>query len=275
MKLYIIGNGFDLAHELPSRYSDFAAFCKINDPNLFELVNQTFPDITTDSLWSNFEEGLGEPDPQKMQEFYNDYSRSHIDRNKPKIDDYLDIFKSLQYEFGDWIKNISQLKLFLPKLYNFDKNDYYLTFNYTGILEFIYQLPNLRIKHIHGFAKNEDLDTYRDYIFGHGKGEEKSSENIDSYDYLSKDFKNSFSKKYNIKGLEDFLIQISQDKSNKLEIVVLGHSMNPIDDKYFKIIIERFPKAKWHIFYYDTKDCLSKIDSVSRLGINNFELLKN
>ncbi len=104
-----------------------------------------------------------------MQEFYNDYSRSHIDRNKPKIDDYLDIFKSLQYEFGDWIKNISQLKLFLPKLYNFDKNDYYLTFNYTDILEFIYQLPNLRIKHIHGFAKNEDLDTYRDYIFGHGK----------------------------------------------------------------------------------------------------------
>ncbi len=50
MKLYIIGNGFDLAHELSSRYSDFAAFCKIKNPNLFELVNLTFPNITTDSL---------------------------------------------------------------------------------------------------------------------------------------------------------------------------------------------------------------------------------
>ena len=275
MKLYIIGNGFDLAHGLPARYSDFASFCKINDPNLFELINKIFPNITTDSLWSNFEKGLGEFNPQKMKEFYNDYTTSLNDINKPKKDEFLNLFKSLQYELGNWIISIRQLNYYLPKRYNLDKNDYYLTFNYTDILEFIYQLPKSKIKHIHGFADNEDLDTYRDYIFGHGQDEEKSSEHIDSYDYLSKDFKNSLAKKYNIESLVEFLNEIQLKNNVNLEIIVLGHSMNPIDDKYFRIIIDRFPTAKWHIFYFDNKDCLSKMDSIMRLKINDFELYKS
>ncbi len=275
MKLYIIGNGFDLEHGLPARYSDFASFCKTNAPNLFELINKTFPNITTDSLWSNFEEGLGVPNPQKMKEFYNDYTTSLNDINKPKKDEFLNLFKSLQYELGKWIISIRQLKYYLPKRYNLDKNDYYLTFNYTDILEFIYQLPKSKIKHIHGFAENEDLDTSRDYIFWHGQDEEESYEHIDSYDYLSKDFKNSLAKKYNIESLVEFLNEIQFKNNVNLDIIVLGHSMNPIDDKYFRIIIDRFSTAKWHIFYFDNKDCLSKMDSIMRLRINDFELYKS
>lgn len=29
MNIIIIGNGFDLAHELPTEYADFLAFCKM------------------------------------------------------------------------------------------------------------------------------------------------------------------------------------------------------------------------------------------------------
>lgn len=28
MKILVIGNGFDLAHELPTKYPDFLEFCK-------------------------------------------------------------------------------------------------------------------------------------------------------------------------------------------------------------------------------------------------------
>ena len=35
MKLYYIGNGFDLAHNLPTRYLDFKEYFKINYPEYY------------------------------------------------------------------------------------------------------------------------------------------------------------------------------------------------------------------------------------------------
>ena len=39
MKLYIIGNGFDLYHHLPSTYYDFRDFVKEKDPFVFGMKN--------------------------------------------------------------------------------------------------------------------------------------------------------------------------------------------------------------------------------------------
>lgn len=38
MKLVVIGNGFDLYHGLPSKYSDFAKWLIQNDQDLFESM---------------------------------------------------------------------------------------------------------------------------------------------------------------------------------------------------------------------------------------------
>jgi len=38
MKLFIIGNGFDLCHYLPSSYGNFKAFMKEREPELLEII---------------------------------------------------------------------------------------------------------------------------------------------------------------------------------------------------------------------------------------------
>lgn len=40
MKLYIIGNGFDIAHGIPSKYSDFMNFVWEKDEQLGEFLGE-------------------------------------------------------------------------------------------------------------------------------------------------------------------------------------------------------------------------------------------
>lgn len=59
-KLYIIGNGFDIAHNIKSKYVDFRRFMETSreyDDLLYML--EEFYDNTEVDLWSEFEEALG------------------------------------------------------------------------------------------------------------------------------------------------------------------------------------------------------------------------
>ena len=49
MNIIIIGNGFDLAHELPTEYADFLAFCKM----LKEVYNVKRNDKQTQKSFIN------------------------------------------------------------------------------------------------------------------------------------------------------------------------------------------------------------------------------
>ncbi len=54
MKLYIIGNGFDLYHHLPSTYYDFRDFVKEKDPFVFGIIEKYFD--YTGAFWHAFED---------------------------------------------------------------------------------------------------------------------------------------------------------------------------------------------------------------------------
>ena len=51
-KLYIIGNGFDLYHNIPSSLSQFKAFIKKEDSFVFNEVDKYLP---VDEDWNNLE----------------------------------------------------------------------------------------------------------------------------------------------------------------------------------------------------------------------------
>ena len=54
--LYVIGNGFDLKHNIPSRYSDFAKFVMKNNYELFQQVERCLLNLSpNNSLWWNSE----------------------------------------------------------------------------------------------------------------------------------------------------------------------------------------------------------------------------
>ena len=61
MKLYIIGNGFDLAHNIKSRYSDFGRFLEENYYGL-KVQSEILYEDTDVSLWTDFETALGSID---------------------------------------------------------------------------------------------------------------------------------------------------------------------------------------------------------------------
>lgn len=60
MKLFIIGNGFDLQHGLKTNYLDFLKFNEKSDSGR-RFINSLdkFQHCPTDHLWSDFERNLG------------------------------------------------------------------------------------------------------------------------------------------------------------------------------------------------------------------------
>ena len=62
MNILILGNGFDLAHGLPTRYTDFLAYCRdtISTSNSgaqiskSENVNREFLALITDNVWLSY-----------------------------------------------------------------------------------------------------------------------------------------------------------------------------------------------------------------------------
>ena len=58
MKLLVIGNGFDLAHNLPTRYTDFLRYCKEyneKDPvSNSNEINQEFLDFIKNNIWFKY-----------------------------------------------------------------------------------------------------------------------------------------------------------------------------------------------------------------------------
>lgn len=72
-KLYIIGNGFDLAHRLPTSYEkNLKPILEKNDKKLFELVNNLYfvlnPNIQKDYC-SEFEKHIGKITDVEQSEF--------------------------------------------------------------------------------------------------------------------------------------------------------------------------------------------------------------
>lgn len=65
LPLFIIGNGFDLAHGMPTNYSDFREWLiKDNRLDVVLELQKAYPVCVNDKylLWSDFEKALGQYD---------------------------------------------------------------------------------------------------------------------------------------------------------------------------------------------------------------------
>ena len=154
-----------------------------------------------------------------------------------------------------------------------------MSFNYTDTLETIYNISKDHICHIHGYVDKNDQaveETFADYIVGHNNN--SFEEDIDAFTtdpYNQQDLKDAISgyKGHKLDELESFIGHIN--RGGIVDIVVLGHSMGLIDAPYFKTINNMFTNANWQIGYYDERDYVSKVNSLVKLGINNFVLFED
>lgn len=58
--LYIIGNGFDLHHDIKSSYGHFSNWLRENDNTVYqEMINLYGEEIVNGDWWNDFESNLG------------------------------------------------------------------------------------------------------------------------------------------------------------------------------------------------------------------------
>ena len=105
MRLFIIGNGFDIAHKLPTKFDpDFKIIASKNEIEKFwEEIYQTH----NKDIWSDFENSLAHPDFNTLEEIFNSYepdfySDRESDRNAiiTQVDLNGNLTRSL-YEFAN------------------------------------------------------------------------------------------------------------------------------------------------------------------------------
>lgn len=172
--LYIIGNGFDLHHHIPSNYSDFKEWLKENDIDTLCKIEEI---LETDEpkWWNEFETNLGKPFAVKL------YTESIAFQNQPNYlsDDYRDrdlyvAESEVEYELGGLINDLkSDFQEWASQLPTGDgglvveleiSNSMFLTFNYSLTLEKLYCIPTDRVIHIHGDARDKGS-----IVVGHGR----------------------------------------------------------------------------------------------------------
>lgn len=170
--LLVIGNGFDIAHGMPTKYSDFENWLNEEYPDFIDEMGQYFLRVFDQGheWWNDFENNL---DTVELHDLIDEY----VSENQPNYgsDDYRDadmsdameyikqdldqFFSEIKEKFDEWVHTID-----IPdKQYMILKDfDFFLTFNYTNTLEKLYNIPSSRILHIHGKANNNE-----DLIIGH------------------------------------------------------------------------------------------------------------
>ncbi len=275
--LYIIGNGFDIAHNIKSKYSDFQKWCCDNkrDISIFDALFSTRQDF-----WEDIETALGSYDEEAILEFCKpdeDFDYEHSLSSSARIEDApMSILKpaldNLKTWFVEWVNSIdvSSIKPYL----HLHKKSKYFTFNYTETLENVYKIPFDNICHIHGSRLSHD----NQYIFGHNNlkndnGKYSELPLFEENAYLSiLEYFNEFMKPIKEKiGLNKLFFENLSDI--KL-VYVLGHSMSVIDMDYFKEIFFQFKQQPRFIFStYNKKDENKVADFVANNNIRQYKII--
>lgn len=284
-KLFIIGNGFDIAHHLPTRFNpNFKNIAmKYEHGKFWDLYQSCKNDI-----WSDFENLLARPDFNGLEEIFNGYGpdySSDRESDRDSIIYQVELNGRLQDALNEFANNAddslgdAQADDIIERILNQD--GYYITFNYTHTLEKLYSIPSENILHIHGEVGKKKLvlgypkdnftpEKYRYDIRGKGRGPyskmeiEKYIDGIEDY-YIRTAYEDlfnkckSFYKEIKFDLVKDFL---NKNQCKIEEIIVYGHSC-AIDFDYFSYLNTQYPNAFWKFYVIDEKQ-KSNVQSMIR-----------
>lgn len=278
MKLFILGNGFDIAHNLPTKFKHFKEYLKKESKGqknffpstymgkdggtlvertsliafIIELVNSA-----TESDWCDFEEAMGQFDYEMYIEDFDiddeyDDNPFHAIYNREDMASELRFCVPLLRDlFHEWILTIDT-DVAPTNFANLISNkDLVLTFNYTDTLEKTYEIEQCNVCHIHGSQDSE-------IVVGHGKEENPYEEEsmrylgaqetfFDLFEDFKKDTQACFSRHI------DFFNTVA--KSQITDIYSYGFSFSTPDLLYITKLCELCDTSKmiWHLSDFDSE----------------------
>lgn len=264
--LYIIGNGFDKHHDIPSGYQDYRHWLEQNEAwGIIETIDDVFG-YTDDDWWRHFEENLASAETLRIatEEAFQNYPDFGNDgfRDRDWYAAELSVERKMKnaYEvildsFNEWVKQLPYGDA--NKIIMLQKGSIFMTFNYTHTLELLYNIPPERILHIHGQAGNDE-----ELTFGHGSTykelEKKMGERVDEGDFVLQRAKDAaiYAVSQRRKKVEEIIESYHEwftSLSDIKYIHIYGHSLGDVDSPYFRKIFDYVNKGKIHIEISDYK----------------------
>lgn len=269
--LYIIGNGFDLHHDIPSSYYDYMHWLKCIYPELAEEIERTFEGANQDSWWSDFECHLAKVDCAYDISIliYPDFEVDGIQLKGTNSPDRLAaLYKAIQKTFTMWVSGLNDsLPAVHPDLH-LDSDAAFLTFNYTDTLQEVYHIPDSQILHIHGNVRRGE-----EVIIGHNS----TGEYYPEKQYEMVDFKNApFDVAKEITAFRKPTTKIIETHRKWFEslkeveqITVCGFSFSDVDKPYVQEILRSVSKgSKWIIYIHSLWDFMHMTDKCEELLID-------
>lgn len=303
--LYIIGNGFDIAHKLDTQYWNFRTFLEEKywefllrleslydihplDPSEYgysQEAQEHWNKKVGKILWSEFERFLATPDIHSMLDVSESVvGNISLESSNCGILDTMDAYwheeygfiRELQQYVKEWIEQID-LRGVTPRKNALVKNnsDYFFSFNYTRILEDVYRTE--QVLHIHGSV---GADAAYDPIMGHCNSQE-----IENRCHLSCEAYETFDEaEASIqKAVANYLREIYKDANHYINlnrdffarlqstnhVVIIGWSAGESDLPYLQVIKNAVQTdAHWTVYYYDQTAYNSLCNAMTESGIS-------
>lgn len=283
--LYVIGNGFDLWHGIPSNLAQFKRYVQATDRDVYREIEEYLP---TQEDWSDLELALANMDVDALidnlghfmasygAEDWSDSGHHDFQYEVQNVTERLS--RGLQQWFAEWIRKlpIPSSATARKRLAVLDADALFFSFNYTSTLGTLYGVRPEQILFIHGCA---DLAA-DELVLGHAwhpqsrksLNDRSDIEEMDTRlveandiidDYFSATFKRSTELIADHREFFDTLTEIEQ-------VIVLGHSLSAVDAAYFTALNEQrsVAEAQWQIACRSSEEWPEKQVLLARLGIN-------
>lgn len=284
VNLFILGNGFDLGHDMSTRYIDFRNYLRIEESSFLYDFERAYY-IGIPELWANLEGELANIQDDVLFESMFQETDLGLESGNTGIVDTLTYHFRSQFNYIEnlteylksWIKGINtNIEDYSVKTSSIspNNNDLFINFNYTTTLEDLYGIAEEQIIHIHGC-----VNSYEDLVLGHS--------NIDRVKYftnLCTEMENKFNEQsspiydalanYCDKTFKDVSLYIDDlykfDYSSVNRINVIGHSLGDVDIPYFSRINELTTiDTEWYIYYFNVEEITAMSSQLNTIGVTN------
>lgn len=281
--LYIIGNGFDLYHDMKTSYAAYRSFLleKGYDGIVKSFENSLNDDLDRDNislLWNRMEEVIGLLNYEDAYSYLIDYgnekwSDSYNHDFQYEIEKKAEYWPGIVDHLTEWIRSI-EYTYPTERLQRILTNDSkYISFNYTNTLEKLYDISKRNICYIHGDGSidNKLILGHRNETYYPEWNDNNPDEDVRLLNAgkFMEDFRKRTYKPIERIISENPLFNELTERDTYTEVYIMGLSYNKTDEEYIKCIAKR-QQAHWVLLYYSEDDKRMIPDYVKRVGIEDY-----
>lgn len=273
--LYIIGNGFDLHHGLPTSYASFRDYANKRQ-SLSKWLNAIYGDaINNSEWWWQFEENLANVDYTHLKNSLNGNG------NAIGFMEVRNLLNNLPTFFESWLNRIN-INIALDESLDIDPNSLFFTFNYTLLLERIYKVSTSNVWHIH----NSLLDKNEKLIVGHDSDLRELFKQFlkekENHPTITSGFADNVRQELaaGAKNVKDRIYtnnELFEKYSDIKHYIAMGFSFNDIDMPYIEKIasVNKHSDTNWTLYCHSDNDSVFMKRQLLELNISseNIEII--